>query len=40
MRLITELYSPILPQAFETSIQLPANFDGIVFVKTATPAHQ
>lgn len=40
LRLITELYSPVLPQAFETSIQLPTNYDGIVFVKTPTPAHQ
>ena len=40
MRLITELYSPVLPQAFETSIQLPTNYDALVFVKTTTPAHQ
>ncbi len=40
MRLITELYSPVLPTAFETSIDLPANYDAIVFVKTPTPAHQ
>ena len=40
MRLITELYSPLLPQAFETPIQLPAYYDGLVFVKTPTPAHQ
>jgi hypothetical protein len=40
MRLITELYSPVLPQAFETSVELPTNFDAVVFVKTPTPAHQ
>jgi len=40
MRLITEIYSPVLPQAFETSIQLPTNYDGIVFVKAPTPARQ
>jgi erythromycin esterase len=40
MRLITELYSPVIPGAFETTIELPANFDAIVFVKTPTPAHQ
>ena len=39
-RLITELYSPVLPSAFETSIELPTNYDAIVFVKTPTPAHQ
>ncbi len=40
MRLITELYSPILPTAFETSIDLPAYYDAIVFVKTPTPVRQ
>jgi erythromycin esterase-like protein len=40
MRLISELYSPILPGAFETTIELPTNFDAIVFVKTPTPTHQ
>ena len=40
MRLITELYSPVIPGAFETTIELPTNFDAIVFVKTPTPAHQ
>jgi len=40
MRLINELYSPVLPGAFETTVELPTNFDAIVFVKTTTPAHQ
>jgi erythromycin esterase-like protein len=40
IRLITELYSPVLPTAFETSIEIPSNFDGIVFVKTPSPVHQ
>jgi len=40
MRLITEVYSPVLPGAFETTVELPTNFDAIVFVKTPTPAHQ
>jgi hypothetical protein len=40
MRLISGLYSPVVPGAFETTIELPANFDAIVFVKTPTPAHQ
>ncbi len=40
MRLITEVYSPILPNAFETQIELPSNYDAIVFVKTPTPVHQ
>jgi erythromycin esterase-like protein len=40
MRLISELYSPLIPNAFETPIAFPTNFDAVVFVKTATPAHQ
>ena len=40
MRIITELYSPVLPSAFETSIELPTNFDAIVFVRTPSPVHQ
>jgi len=40
MRLITELYSPVLPGAFETTVELPTKFDAIVFVRTPTPAHQ
>lgn len=40
MRLINELYSPVLPGAFETTIELPTNFDAIVFVRTPTPVHQ
>jgi erythromycin esterase-like protein len=40
MRLINEIYSPVLPGAFETTIELPTNYDAIVFVKTPTPVHQ
>lgn len=40
MRLINELYSPVLPGAFETTIELPTNYDAIVFVKTPSPVHQ
>lgn len=40
VRLISELYSPVIPNAFETSIAFPTNYDAVVFVKTATPAHQ
>ena len=40
MRLITELYSPLIPSSFETPIAFPANYDAVVFVKVATPAHQ
>jgi erythromycin esterase-like protein len=39
MRLINELYSPVLPGAFETTIELPTNYDAIVFVKTPSPVH-
>lgn len=38
MRLITELYSPVLPGAFETPVEFPKNFDAAVFVSTPTPA--
>jgi len=40
MRLINEVYSPVLPQGFETPIELPTNYDAIVFVKASTPVHQ
>ncbi|HEY4304240.1 MAG TPA: erythromycin esterase family protein [Gemmatimonadaceae bacterium] len=38
MRLISETYIALLPNQFETPVQFPANFDGVVFVKHATPA--
>lgn len=40
IRLISDLYSPLVPNAFETPITFPTNFDAVVFVKTATPARQ
>jgi erythromycin esterase-like protein len=40
VRLITELYSPLLPTAFETAVAFPTNYDAVVFVKTVSPAHQ
>ena len=40
MRLITELYSPLIANAFETPIAFPTNYDAVVFVKTVTPARQ
>jgi len=40
MRLITELYSPLLASALETPVELPTYYDAVVFVKTATPARQ
>ena len=40
MRLVNEVYSPVLPVAFETPVELPAYFDAIVFVKLPTPVHQ
>jgi erythromycin esterase-like protein len=38
MRLISETYVALLPNQFETPIEFPKNFDGVVFVKRATPA--
>lgn len=40
MRLITELYVALLPNQFETPVQFPENYDAVVFVKHATPAHK
>ena len=40
MRLISELYSPLVPNAFETSVAFPTNYDAVVFVKTVSPARQ
>jgi erythromycin esterase len=38
MRFITDVYTPLAPQtSFETPITFPANFDGVVFVKTVSP---
>lgn len=39
MRLVSETYVSLLPNQFETPVQFPTNFDGVVFVKHATPAH-
>ena len=38
MRLISEIYVALLPNQFETPVEFPKNFDGVVFVKRATPA--
>jgi hypothetical protein len=37
MRLITEQYSALSPENFQTSLEFPKNFDAIVFVKTVSP---
>jgi len=39
MRLITDIYTPLAPTAFETSVEFPKNFDAIVFARTVNPAH-
>jgi erythromycin esterase-like protein len=39
MRLISDLYSPLVPTAFETSLEFPKNYDAIVFARTVNPAH-
>lgn len=35
-RFIVEAYSTLLPERYETPISFPANFDAVVFVRTAT----
>ena len=40
MRLITELYVGLLANQFETPMQFPTNYDAVLFVKHATPAHR
>jgi erythromycin esterase len=37
-RLITELYSPLAPAQFETPLEFPKFFDGLVFVRTVSAA--
>jgi erythromycin esterase-like protein len=39
MRLISDLYTPLAPTAFETSVEFPKNYDAIVFARTVNPAH-
>ena len=38
MRLISGVYTPDVPNAFETPIEFPAYYDGILFVRRVTPA--
>jgi erythromycin esterase-like protein len=38
IRLITEVYVQEAPAQFETPVSFPENYDGVVFVKHATPA--
>ena len=33
MRFVTEAYSPARPEATETTVEFPTNFDGVLFVK-------
>ena len=40
MRLISELYSPLLASALVTPIVFPTYYDALVFMKTVTPARQ
>ena len=39
MRLISDLYTPLVPTAFETSLEFPKNYDAIVFARSVSPAH-
>ncbi len=38
IRLITEIYTPEAPELVQTPIELPANYDAIVFVRTVSPS--
>jgi hypothetical protein len=40
MRLITELYAPEAADAFRTPIELPTNYDAVLFIKHVTAAKQ
>lgn len=40
MRLISELYSPLLANVLVTPVVFPTYYDAVVFVKTVTPARQ
>jgi len=40
MRLVTEVYASAAPQAFQATVELPANFDAVVFAKRVTAAKQ
>jgi len=39
MRLISDLYNPLAPTVFETTVEFPKNYDAIVFARTVSPAH-
>ncbi len=38
IRLISEYYTSLIPGNFETPVSFPTNYDGVVFVKHATPS--
>jgi erythromycin esterase len=38
IRLISEFYTSLIPGNFETPVSFPTNYDGVVFVKHATPS--
>lgn len=38
IRLISDVYVPQIPDSFETPIELPKNYDAILFVQNVTPA--
>lgn len=39
-RLITEVYAPEAPQAYQTPLEFPKFYDAVVFVRHVTPARQ
>jgi erythromycin esterase-like protein len=38
IRLISGVYTPNAPSAFETPVEFPANYDGLLFARRVTPA--
>jgi erythromycin esterase-like protein len=40
MRLITEAYSTVSPETFQTPVEFPKFFDAVIYIKTVTPSKQ
>jgi len=40
MRLITEQYSTLSPELFQTPVEFPKFFDAVIYIKTVTPSRQ
>jgi erythromycin esterase-like protein len=40
MRLITEAYSTVSPESYQTPVEFPKFFDAVIYIKTVTPSKQ